>query len=307
MADYSQYTNLDPTLITAFQGIQKPWAWNPQAANYQYFNDQVGNWVNNFTSQFTNSVGRAPTQDEINVFLHNFVAPNAGNIIEPGSAQSQNSTNYIQQFVGQNYQKAAQDYATQQLQDQQTQANSLADLFRTQGNAAISDTEQSLLDYQSKLFDKLRPNLITSLQSQGLLDTGGMNEAVAGVQGDLANNASNYIAQLKYQNDQAANQIAFGGASAPYYYKQGTITQNPNTLLDSGNTATAFNNNTFLDNLNYQHQLDLIKAQTQAQESLQPSFLRTFGQSTAQNLGAWFNPSTWSGGGGKGGGATFLA
>lgn len=254
----------------------------------QIVQGRLSNATDQFKSSFYNLVGRDPNSAEINQFL----STSAGNIISQSNngtgrseADQQSVLNQINQFVGSNFHKAAQDYATEQLQGQQAEAERLAGVYRDQGNTAINATQQSLLDYQSKLFDRLRPNLLTSLKAQGLLDTGGLNEAVAGVQGDLANNASSYIAGLKLQNEQGANNIAFGGASAPYLYKNSTITGAPSYLDAIGNGANAFNNGTYMDNLNYQHQLGLVRAQTDAQDSLQPSFLRTLGQNFAQSFG----------------------
>lgn len=309
------YNSAYQSLYQQLQGVH-----SDSAQAEQQIGTRLNNVTDQFKSSFYNLVGRDPSQDEINTFL----SQGAGNIISQANggtgrteADSQNVLNQINQFVGQNFHKAAQDYATQQLQDQQTQANSLADLFRQQGSTAldkyttdtnqgINDTQNALLDYQSKLFDRLRPNLLTSLKAQGLLDTGGLNEAEAGVQGDLANNASQYIAGLKQQqtgnianlrliNEQGANQIAFGGAQAPYLYKQQQITGQPAYLEGQGNGAVNFNNGTYIDNLNYQHQLGLIGAQADAQQRLQPSFMRTLGQSTAQSMGnqfgQYFSPS----------------
>lgn len=271
--------------------IQVPWAWKPNDQNIQDYTGQINNTVAQFQSQFENLVGRPPTSDETSKYVSQFVIPNTNNIGNNVSAFDVNSQ--TQQFIGQNYQKAAQEYATQQLETQKGQANDLADLFRTKGNAAISDVEQSLLGYQQKLFERLRPNLITSLHSQGLLNTGGMNEALAGQEGDLANEGAKYIADLKYQNDQAANDISFSGEAAPYYYAQGNITNNPATMAAAGQSALANNRGVFMSNLDYMHQLGLVGAQTKAARDSQPSFLRTFGQSAAQSLGSNFNIPSW--------------
>ena len=258
-------------------------AWTPD--NISTFDNTANQSLQQFKSQFSDMVGRAPNGDEIQTFVNNYLIPNEANIRNSASPQVTNASSYINQFIGQNYNQAAQATATQKLQDQQAQANSLGDLFEQQGNSAINSTEQSLLDYQSKLFDRLRPNLITSLKSQGLLDTGGMNEAMAGVQGDLANQASNYIAQLNLANKQGANQIRFAGAAAPYQYQAGAITNNPAMMFQVGQGALGQNNSVFNSNLDYAHQLGLINAQASAQSSLQPSFLRTFGQGFAGSLG----------------------
>lgn len=252
-----------------------------------------------FTQLWTNLVGRAPTSEELNGFM----GSQAGNIIanSPLGRSESNPTdvrNQIAQYVGDTGQKASQDYATQQLEAQQGQANNLAELFRSKGKEAISATESSLLDYQQRLFERLRPNLITSLQSQGLLNTGGLNQAVAGAESDLALDGSNFIRQANFDNDQAANAIAFGGASAPYNFQQGNIMNQPNNLLQQGQNALNANTNTFMSNLAYQQQLGLMAQQNKYQRE-NSSFLRTLGTSFAgglgssagTNLGKWVGPS----------------
>jgi len=286
--------------------VQVPWAWTPNQANFDQYSGQISSQVTNFQSQFENLVGRAPTADETKQYINQFVIPNTNNIAtKPANFDVNNQT---QQFIGQNFQKAAQDYATQQLQQQQAGWQSLADTALSKGTDAINATQQSLLDYQSQLFDKLRPNLLTSLKAQGLLDTGGMNEAIAGVQGDLANNASQYIAGLQLQNAQNANNIALTGQAAPLQYEQQTTTGQPSYLQGVGSNATNFNNSTFMSNLDYQHQLGLIQAQASANASLQPSFMRTFGQSAAQGAGSalsqWASPSAYASGSGGTSGAS---
>lgn len=302
--DPTDYNDAYQSLIQQLQGLH-----SDSAPAEQVVKGRLDSAVSQFQSSFYNLVGRQPTDDETNQFLQQNASSTISNA-NGGNGQSekdpQSVLNSINQFVGQNFQQAANQYATQQLTDQQTQANSLGDLYQQQGDAAINTTQQSLFDYQSKLFDQLKPNLLTSLKSQGLLDTGGLNDAIAGVQGDLANNASNYIAQLQLQNTQGANQIRFGGAAAPYQYQQNLITQQPGQLATAGSNAATFNNSTFMDNLNYQHQLGLVGAQTQAQASLQPSFLRSFGQSAANSLGQNFNFNQGSGGGGGAAGTTSL-
>lgn len=278
------YTNLTPEALTAFQQATPsygPWS----AQNYSDFNSEVGNYANNFKSQFENLVGRAPTEEEMGQFHQQYIVPNVKALTDPNSMMRQSPNSNIGQFVGTNFQKTAKDYALEQLRGQQDEATSLASLFRQQGNDAISATENSLLEYQSKLFDRLRPNLLTSLKSQGLLDTGGFNEAVAGVQGDLANNASNYIAGLKFQNEQGANAIAFGGANDPYQFQRQMIMNQPGELNAANANATGFNNDTFMQNLNYAHQLGLVDAQARAERSNRPSFMRTLGQGFAGSFG----------------------
>lgn len=279
----------DTALNSLFQQLQSLHSDSDQARND--VRGRLTNVTSQFVSAFTNMVGREPNQNEINRFLQQSAGSTIANA-NSGTGRSEADptgvSNAIQSFIGNNFTKTAQDYAQDQLKQQQQGWLDLANTARTQGTAAINTTQQSLLDYQSKLFDRLRPNLLTSLKAQGLLDTGGLNEAVAGVQGDLANNASNYIAGLTYQNETNANNIALGGQSAPLSYLQSTTTGQPTFLNSLGGTASTFQNNTYMDNLNYQHQLGLVGAQAKAQSDLQPSFLRTLGQSFANNMGQQF-------------------
>lgn len=267
------------------------------SANYQAFTDQTNQNMGQFVSQFTNLVGRAPTDSEKNAFLTNFVVPNVQALRTPGSSLNNDIRNQIVQYVSDNGQQAAQDTATQKLQALQGQNNDLANLFRTQGNQAINDTEQSLLDYQSKLIEKIRPSLITSLAAQGLLDTGGLNQAVAGAQADLANSAQPFLAQARLNNENAANQIAFSGAAAPAAYQTAAIQNQLPYLQAQGQNAVSSNYNTFLTNLNFQNQMALQHQAAQDQQGLQPgfgrSFLTSFGSSLGTNLGDNFNGPNW--------------
>lgn len=252
-----------------------------------------------FSSQFTNLVGRAPTKDELNQFFQQ----SAGGIIKnsPGGMPEGDSTNVRNQivnYVGDNFNKAAQDFATQQLTDQQGQASSLADLFRTQGRQAISNTESGLLDYQQRLFERLRPNLITSLQAQGLLNTGGLNEALAGAQKDLGTAAQGALLDANLNNENQANAIAYGGAAAPYLFKQNAITQQPGYLQSTGADALNRAFQTYTQNLDFNNQMRLANFNSMLTKNSQPSFLRTLGQSTATSLGT--SLGQWAGPGGAG-------
>lgn len=300
MTDYSNltgYQDLFNNSVAQLAGIH-----SVGASTANDLNSKLGGIIDQFKSQFTNMVGRAPTDDELNHFSSTQLTDvfNQGGGILKNDPTSQR--NALVQNIGDNYQQAAKDYATSQLTSQQGQATDLANLFRSQGNDAINQTQSQLLDYQSKLFDKLRPNLITSLKAQGLLDTGGLNEAMAGQQADLANQAGGYLADARLQNENAANQIAFSGASAPYQYQQSNILNQVPQMVSNGQNAMGMNYNTFLTNLNYQNQLGLQAQAGRIQSDAQPSFLRTMGQgfanglgtSMGQGIGSWMNPSAYA-------------
>jgi hypothetical protein len=256
--------------------------------------------ANQFNSLWTNLVGRAPTSEETDSFL----SSNAGSIITSAGGgtgrvggDSVNIRNQIAQYVGDTGAKAAQDYATTQLQGQQGEANRLSELFRSQGRTAISDTEGKLLDYQQRLFERLRPNLITSLQAQGLLNTGALNESLAGAAKDLSDASQSTLLDMNYQNEQGANAIAYGGQSAPYAFQQQQIMSQPGYLQAQGGDALNRAFQTFSQNLDFRNQAQLINLQARSQPRL--SFFDTFGQSLAtaagQAGGEAMNPKTYYG------------
>jgi hypothetical protein len=273
--------------------------------NLDKSHDGWGNNSNNltqaalaFNNQFRNLVGRDPTPDEANQFYSSVLAPNANLYGDANSQQYQALGDTVNSFVNNNFQGAIQDTVNKQLTSQQGEANRLADLFRTQGNQSINNVEQGLLDYQSKLFEKLRPQLLTSLQAQGLLNTGGLNEALAGQQGDLARDAANQVADLRYQNEQGANQIAFGGASAPYQFQQQTaLGMLPFAQQQAQNSLSNLFQQRFAQQ-QFGNQLELQRNANAMQQDNQPGllgrlgqgFTTSFGASAGQNLGSWVGP-----------------
>lgn len=271
-----------------------------------YFADRAESFANTisqdlekFASKFTSLVGRAPTDAEKNTFVDQFVVPNAASIGAANTSLYQDKGNYITGFIGDTFQKQAEDVASQKLTEQQGQANDLANLFRTQGTQAINSTEQSLLDYQQKLFDRLRPNLITSLQTQGLLNTGGVNQAVAGAQADLATAGTEALREARFNNEQQANAIAFSGASAPYEFQRNSIVNKVPYLQAQSQNALQNNYNTFLSNLGFNQQIALQNNAAKIAANSQPGFLQRMGQNFAGSFGnsaGQFagNPVEWS-------------
>lgn len=258
--------------------------------------DTIAQAAGQFNSLFRNLVGRDPTPDEANTFYTSHLARRPWEYGDANSQDYRALRDTATSFINDNFQQQIQEGVNAELQAQQGEATRLADLFRSQGNQAINGVESSLLNYQQKLFERLRPQLLTSLQSQGLLDTGGLNMALAGQQGDLARDAGQQIANLRYENDMKANEIAFGGASAPYQFNMG-MAQNRVPYLQQqaqGALGNLFNQR-FADQ-QFGNQLSLLNRQAQIQREMRPSFLGTLGQSTAlsmgQNLGQWFNPKT---------------
>lgn len=221
--------------------------------------DQIGTELNNrlnmYSGLFESLVGRKPGDSE---FRQMFDAILPKEMYASGNADQQTQLrNVASQYISDSFQRQAKDYAYDQLVQQEAEANRLGELFRTQGNQAINDTESSLVDYQNRLFERLRPNLITSLQTQGLLNTGGLNQAIAGAQGDLAMAGSEELRNLRLQNEQQANAIKFAGASAPYQFKTNNIMNQLPYMQGQGQNALNQNFQTMLTNLNFQNQLAL--------------------------------------------------
>lgn len=246
---------------------------------------QLQNYGQQFKTFFENYVGRTPTQDEASQFFKQGVQPNLAQITTPGSNISENFGDFTKQFIADNYLRAAQDYAAQQLQSQQDEANRLSGVFRNQGRQAISDTEARLKEYQTGLFEKLRPQLLTSLQAQGLLNTGGLNEAFGGAAKALANETSNYLTDANLQNEMAANQIAFSGASAPYEFARNAIISRPDFLQTQGQAALNRNHNNFLKSLDFRNQIALQNNAARLQADMQPGLLGRLGQNFVSSFG----------------------
>lgn len=301
----NQDVGIDTSQYADFGAFFGP-AWNKYnslqgAGGPEQAASQLQSYGDTFKAQFRDMVGRDPSDAEMGTFYNTVVAP-VGSFAGGANGSQVDLQNGIQNLLGTQFKQAAMDQTNLELQNQQGEANRLADLFRTQGRQAISDTESNLLNYQNKLFERLRPNLITSLQAQGLLNTGGLNQAVAGAQGDLANDAQRTLMDMNYQNEQGANAIAFGGASAPFQFQQAqTLNRVPQMQQNAQNSMT----NMFqqrLNEQNYLQQMNLMAQQNKYQQGMLPSFGRTlgqtfaggFGQSTGSSLGQWFSPSTAS-------------
>jgi hypothetical protein len=241
-----------------------------------------------FRDLYKQLVGSDPGDAEYRTFFDQ-VAPNAGLATHDAGTQQQ-LRDITSQHVADRYQDRAEQRGLAELQNQQGEAMRLSDLYRNQGRQAISDTESRLMDFQTRLFEKLRPQLMTSLQAQGLLNTGGLNEAFAGQAKDLAAESSNQLSGAYLENEQAANQIAFGGASAPYEYQRQQALSRIPYLQQQAESALGRTQQTNMANLQYQHQLGLLDRQQQLAASNQPSFLKQLGGQVLGNVVSSFIP-----------------
>jgi hypothetical protein len=259
---------------------------------------------NTFRQQFENLVGRAPNDNELQSFYSTVVAPQ-GSFPGGGYAGAQELSDRTKSFISDNFQRAAEEQALNELNAQQSKANDLSNLFRSQGNTAINNYEKSILDFTQSLVERTRPQLYTRMQAMGLLNTGGLNEAIAGQQADLARDAGQQVADLRLQNEQGANEIAFSGAAAPFELQRALAQNRVANVQGAGQSALERMFNTRNQELNYNYQLGLQNNAGRLQRSMQPSFLRTLGQSTAQSMGnsfgQWVAPNAGASKEGSGG------
>ena len=177
--------------------------------------DQVKEYGNMFQQQFNNFVGRDPTADEYNQFFQTVVMGEQPWKTPFNATQARQDTTG---FLNQTYQQTAQQEAQKKLQDQATAAvapGSAFDTWQKQYTQSANDLQSNLIDYQSRLMDKIRPQLITSLQSQGLLNSGALNETFAGATTDMTNAAGQAAASAKAQAAQDIANQRFGIMSNP--------------------------------------------------------------------------------------------
>jgi hypothetical protein len=212
-----------PALQNILSQFQNSSALISPAVAQQYASD-ISGYVDKFTQQYSNATGGTPpSQDQINTFLQNAVVPlqiqnikNAG----PETVQASNASvdNAIQGLLKDTFSTDIQNANTQQLQNTANKAVAPGSAFDTWQQAyqgSIGDVTKTLQNYQQQLFQKLQPNLITSLQSKGLLDSGALNQAFAGAATDLGNAAQGYVAGIQGQADQDIANQRFNIQNAP--------------------------------------------------------------------------------------------
>src|SRR6185369_690858 len=169
-------------------------------ANPQWSSDvknTLDRYANTFTQMFKDKVGRDPTANEYDTFFKQVVATD-----QPWAAPTDfnRATEETKGTLADFFTTAAQEQAQKKAQEAaaaQVAPGSAFDQWANSYRNSISGVEQSLADFQSRLMEKIRPQLLTSLKAQGLLDTGALNTAFAGTAGDLTSAAQNYIAQAR--------------------------------------------------------------------------------------------------------------
>lgn len=295
MADYSQLSGFQEALrnrIAAQQsraGADRRYRDAAHADINGGGQNALNQAMGQFASLFRQLVGRDPDENEANQFATGTLVPNA----QVGAHESIGFDDFrdrTTQFINDNFQRTAEEQAAQDLQNQQAEAGRLAEMFRTQGRQALNDTESQLMDYQSRLFEKLRPQLMTSLQSQGLLNSGALNEAFAGQAKDLSDASQQFLMQQKLDMENQANQIAFGGASAPYEYQRGMIFNRVPYLQAQGEAALNRGFQQRQDEMAFNRQLQLMNMQRQKQ----PSLLKQVGGQMLFNVANSFTQNPFS-------------
>lgn len=241
--------------------------------------EQITQYANTFSDMFKNKVGRDPTTDDYNAFFREVVQPDQpwGQIAPIDNTKFQAQTNST---LSDFFSSAAQQEATKKLQDLSAGAvapGSAFDQWQKSYLGSVGGLQQNLIDYQSRLMDKIRPQLITSLKSQGLLDTGGLNEAFAGVTGDLTNTAGQYSAQAQAQAQQDIANTKLGIQQNPTNFQIGNTMQNPSNLMAGGQGALNNIWNSYLSNQNYNQQSNLMGQQNDYNKANQPSLLQQYG------------------------------
>lgn len=244
--------------------------------------------VDQFNSLFKNFVGRAPGQAEMDQFINGILSDPQW--LQVGAHESRAMADLrdpTTQFISDTFQRTAEDQARQELEGQQGEAMRLSELFRTQGRTSISELEKSLLDFQSRLMERLRPQMITSLQTQGLLNTGALPESLAGAAQDLSDEATMELMNKRFQNEQAANEIAFSGAAAPLEFSRANAMGRTANLAGAGTSALERAYQQRMNELAMNNQLRLADLQGRNRN---PSLLKQMGGYMLGNLMSTFIP-----------------
>lgn len=261
----------------AFQNIVNQFASDPNRTiqsegNANAWKQQFQGWADTFASQFKNLAGRDPTADEYNTFFSQVVNPTQPWNHTADQAQIQQGAQGLLKDTFSSTIADAQRQKAEQQATTATAAGSPFDVWQQGINKSVNNLDSQLQDYQARLFEKIRPQLLTSLQSQGLLNSGALNEAFAGANKDLTDASQSYIANAKLAAGQDIANQKYAIQSAPGNFAlQNTFNTIPD-LTSSGQNAlqNAFGNymNTNLANIGYQNQLGLMNAYNQNQPSL---------------------------------------
>lgn len=260
----TKYTQA-PSSYSGYGGDTARWAEGVAQTLNQY--------ASTFAGMFKDKVGRDPTQNEYDQFFQHVVQTDAPWTAPADFTKAGEET---KGFLGDFYTKTAQDEAKKKIEDTSNQAVAPGGAFDQWQKAymgSVDTVQNSLTDYQNRLMEKIRPQLLTSLQSQGLLNTGALNEAFAGQAADMASTGSNYVAGLRGQAAQDIANQKYQIQSNPTNYTLNNAYASVPNMVAGGQNALGNIWNSYLSNQNYQQQLGLYNAQQQNQ----PSMLQQYG------------------------------
>lgn len=229
-----------------------------------------------YRNLYQNFVGRAPTEEEMGQLFTN-VAPSSGFATDVNFTQELRDR--TASYISDSFRNQAELQSELELQNQVGQAQTLADQFRQQGEQSLTGVEAELKRFTEDVFERVRPNLMTSLAAQGLLNTGGLNQAISGTLGDLTRERENFLMNKRLENEQTANQIAFAGAQAPLAFQQAQSLNRVPSLAALGTQAIGANYNRDILNRQFQHNANMLNMKNRFNSG--PGFLSQLGQYAA--------------------------
>lgn len=258
--------------------------------------------VNQFKNLYKNSVGADPTNEQIDKFISE---KGVSSIVNSPLGRSENNEQGIRndtaQYIGDTFQQEANKVAEDKTSSLTSKYGGLADEFMSMGQKSLGNLSDSLKQFSTSLFEKLRPQLNLAAQAGGYSDSGGQTLQEGGALKDLASNAESTLGGAKYDLENQANAIRFGGSSAPVSLASAFAANQPNYLATFSGNASNQMNDYYTRMIDQMNRLQLSGAQYKNMENYaensRPSFGYSLGQnfanSTGQGLGNFFNPQTY--------------
>lgn len=223
---------------------------------------QVSGYADTFRQQFKNYVGRDPNSQEFNQFFKSLATDSPWAQEAGGFAVKQREA--TKGLIKDYFTSTAADEAERRAREQTTTALAPGSAFDQWANSyrgSLSETEKSLQDYQSRLFEKLRPQLLTSLKSQGLLDSGALNTAFAGAAKDLGQASTDFLTSAKMGVEQDIGNRKYAIQSAPGDFAlQNTFNTVPN-LQGAGQAALNNVFSSYMQDQQFKHQMQMMERQ----------------------------------------------
>jgi len=220
----------------------------------------LDNGVDQFKNIFSNSVGRDPTAEEFKKAFTENISPA---MVEQGMS-GQTLRDSITQYIGDTFKRAAEQTAQDKTTALSSQYGSLADTFLEQGKKSLGGLSDSLKQFSTSLFEKLRPQLSLAAQAGGYADSGGQTLQEQGALKDLAANSESVLGQANYDLNNRSDAIRFAGESGPLSLASSYASNAPTYLASvadkAGTNLTGYYNNSLaaqnrLSELGYADQL----------------------------------------------------